>query len=41
LILGARERIYRTVFAPLASVNASMLYSVAFTAVMYVIAHFM
>jgi predicted acyltransferase len=42
LIEGAQHRIYRTVFAPLASpANASLLYSLAFTAVMYLIAYAM
>src|SRR5215813_3561994 len=42
LIGGAQQRIYRTVFVPLASpANASLLYSLAFTAVMYLIAYVM
>ncbi len=40
LIEGAQRGIYRSVFAPLASpANASLLYSLAFTAVMYLIAY--
>jgi predicted acyltransferase len=42
LIAGAQQQIYRTVFLPLASpANASLLYSLAFTAVMYLIAYIM
>jgi len=43
LIEGAtQQRIYRTVFVPLGSpANASLLYSLAFTAVMYLIAYVM
>ena len=42
LIEGVQQRIYRTVFVPLASpANASLLYSLAFTAVMYLIAYVM
>jgi predicted acyltransferase len=42
LIEGAQQRIYQTVFAPLASpANASLLYSLAFTAIMYLIAYVM
>jgi predicted acyltransferase len=42
LIEGAQQRIYRTVFVPLASpANASLLYSLAFTALMYLIAYVM
>ncbi len=42
LIEGIQPRIYQTVFAPLASpANASLLYSLAFTAVMYLIAYVM
>ena len=42
LIEGVQRGIYRTVFAPLASpANASLLYSLAFTAVMYLIAYIM
>ena len=41
-IEGVQQGIYRTVFAPLASpANASLLYSLAFTAVMYLIAYIM
>jgi predicted acyltransferase len=40
LIESVQPRIYRTVFAPLASpANASLLYSLAFTGVMYLIAY--
>ncbi len=40
LIDGVQPRIYQTIFAPLASsANASLLYSLAFTAVMYLIAY--
>lgn len=42
LISSAKHGIYRGVFAPLASpANASLLYSLAFTAVMYLIAYLM
>jgi predicted acyltransferase len=42
LIAGVQPWIYRTVFAPLASpANASLLYSLAFTALMYLIAYVM
>jgi predicted acyltransferase len=42
LIQGTQQRIYRTVFVPLASpANASLLYSLAFTSVMYLIAYVM
>jgi predicted acyltransferase len=42
LVEGVQPRIYRTVFAPLASpANASLLYSLTFTAIMYLIAYFM
>jgi predicted acyltransferase len=42
LIDGIQPRIYRTLFAPLASpANASLLYSLAFAAVMYLIAYVM
>jgi predicted acyltransferase len=42
LIEGVQRGIYRTVFAPLASpANASLLYSLAFTGVMYLIAYIM
>lgn len=42
LIEGVQRGIYRTVFAPLASpANASLLYSLTFTAVMYLIAYVM
>jgi predicted acyltransferase len=42
LIEGIQQGIYRTVLAPLASpANASLLYSLAFTAVMYLIAYIM
>jgi len=42
LIGSAHARIYGAVFAPLASpANASLLYSLAFTAIMYVIAYAM
>ena len=42
LIGSAQPRIYRAVFAPLASAaNASLLYSLAFTAVMFLIAYAM
>lgn len=42
LIGSAQPRIYRTVFAPLASpANASLLYSLAFAGVMYLIAYAM
>ena len=40
LIEGVQHQIYRTAFAPLASpANASLLYSLAFTGVMYLIAY--
>jgi predicted acyltransferase len=42
LIEGAQRGIYRTLFTPLASpANASLLYSLAFTGVMYLIAYIM
>ncbi len=42
LIEGVQPRIYRTVFVPLASpANASLLYSLAFMGVMFLIAYFM
>ncbi len=42
LIEAAQQRIYRTAFVPLASLaNASLLYSLAFAAVMYLIAYIM
>lgn len=42
LIAGVQNHIYRTVFVPLASpANASLLYSLAFTGVMYLIAYLM
>jgi len=42
LIEGVQQRIYRTVFVLLASpANASPLYSLTFTAVMYLIAYVM